>query len=156
MGSVAQNNVPQLLTFSTEARKNLNEFAETRRIGEDLNPDSVLAFLREMAIWGSKSYENIFGKEDNQLKRAVERIPEKQPLHIDTTAPSLPWEWLYIGQVPSKNDPFGNSSEDLLRFLDGFWGFRWEIDILPVISTSLMELDEHLAVRNLPVVLSTV
>lgn len=116
------------------ARKKMQKFADEKGLEKSFTKDTVRTFLREMAIWGRDCYDLIFDDSNETLRtKVVERLPVGSMLTIDTDSPSFPWEWLFLGEVPS-------SEEDFLRgdgrseFLNGFWGIRFGISILPTIS----------------------
>lgn len=116
------------------ARKKLHTFAQEKGMEKSFTKDTVRAFLREMATWGRDCYDLIFDDTNEALRtRVIEKLPLNSLLTIDTDSPSFPWEWLYLGEVPGPDDDF-LEGDARSKFLDGFWGIRFGISILPTTS----------------------
>jgi len=120
--------------LASEARQLLSRFAEENSDQQLLDRKAVLDFLRQMAIWGHGNYKTIFNDPNAIVRDAMQDLKRGTALNIDTDAPSFPWEWLYMGQVPLPGKLEGEAGAGLDQFLSGFWGLRFELDIIPPAS----------------------
>ncbi len=138
------------------ARRTLHEFAEAHGQEKSFTKATVRDFLQKMAVWGRNCYDLLFDDANQTLRDTVlGKLPPGSLLTIDTDAPSFPWEWLYMGEVPGKDEDFLRP-EARGKFIDGFWGIHFGLSVLPTISGNRIGLRPVLSNSGRTRVLSSI
>lgn len=122
-----------LIGQTLDLRGQLSRFAKHWVPDTILGADAWLNFLLQMADWGNQTCKILFqGVQNETILRIMEKIPIGYPVHINSEFPCLPWEWLYLGKVPGKEEVAAKLDD----FLEGFWGTRFELDIMALTTTN--------------------